>query len=76
MLRVITTDARRRVSKMFNQTYLPPPYIGFLCCLCDAPDHYCVPSSDRRMVTCSRDCSRSGPIIPPMLCWLKENNTG
>lgn len=76
MLREITADAGRRVSKMFNQTALLPPEIGFLCCLCDDPDHYCVPSSDRLMVTCSRDHSRSGPITPDMLCWLEESNTG
>ena len=63
------------VKKVLDSTGLPPPSIGFLCYLCDTPDHYCVLSSDKRVVTCSADRSKSGPITSHMLCWLKQQDS-
>ena len=63
---VITT-----VLTMPNYSNFGSPTIGFLCNLCSTFDHYCVPSDDQDIVSCSR-INKTGPLSTESSCWIKS----
>ena len=71
-LREITSDRVERAVKRFEHTGIKSPEIGFRCSLCDTNDHYCIPSHDYSMVSCSRS---TGSVTPHMSCWLERHGS-
>ena len=63
----------KAIARFERTTKLDPPEVVSLCTIHPNSDHYCIPTHDKKYVTCSDDVSETAKVTPDMLCWLPES---